>query len=63
MFEVNFFEKKQQNFLPFVLGGAFLFLFILVGVYFFSAQAYYTKAEIRDREWLQTEEEQLSISR
>ena len=63
MFEVNFFEKKQRNFLPFVLSGAFLFLFVLVGIYFISAQAYYTKAEIRDREWLQTEEEQLSISR
>lgn len=50
-------------FLPYVLSGAFLFLLVLVGVYFFSAQAYYTKAEIRDREWLQTEEEQLSISR
>ena len=49
MFEVNFFEKKQRNFLPYVLSGAFLFLLVLVGVYFFSAQAYYTKAEIRDR--------------
>ena len=63
MFEVNFFEKKQRNFLPYVLSGAFLFLLVLVGVYFFSAQAYYTKAEIRDREWLQTEEEQLRVSR
>ena len=59
MFEVNFFEKKQRNFLPYVLGGAFLFLLVLVGIYFFSAQAYYTKTEIRDQEWLQAEEEQL----
>ena len=35
MFEVNFFEKKQRNFLPYVLSGAFLFLLVLVGVYFF----------------------------
>jgi len=46
-----------------VLGGAFLILMVLVGVYFFSAQAYYTKAEIRDQEWLQAEEEQLRVSR
>lgn len=63
MFEVNFFEKKQRNFLPYVLGGAFLILLVLVGIYFFSAQAYYTKAEIRDQEWLQAEEEQLRMSR
>ncbi|SYZ79975.1 hypothetical protein [Trichococcus shcherbakoviae] len=63
MFEVNFFEKKQRNFLPYVLGGAFLFLLVLVGIYFFSAQAYYTKAEMRDQEWLQAEEEQLMVSR
>ena len=63
MFEVNFFEKKQRNFLPYVLGGAFLILLVLVGIYFFTAQAYYTKAEIRDQEWLQAEEEQLRVSR
>ena len=63
MFEVNFFEKKQRNFLPFVLSGAFLFLFVLVGIYFISAQAYYTKAETSDREWLQAEAEQLRVSR
>lgn len=63
MFEVNFFEKKQRNFLPYVLGSAFLILLVLTGVYFFTAQAYYAKAEIRDQEWLQAEEEQLSVSR
>ena len=63
MFEVNFFEKKQRNFLPYVLGGAFLVLRVLVGIYFFSAQAYYTKAEMRYQEWLQAEEEQLMVSR
>lgn len=63
MFEVNFFEKKQRNFLPYVLSGAFLFLLVMVGIYFFSAQAYYTKAEIRDQEWLQAEDEQLKVSR
>lgn len=63
MFEVNFFEKKQRNFLPYVLGGAFLLLSVLVGIYFFSAQAYYTKAEIRDQEWLQAEEDQLRVTR
>jgi Tfp pilus assembly protein PilN len=63
MFEVNFFEKKQRNFLPYVLGGVFLILLVLTGVYFFTAQAYYAKAEIRDQEWLQAEEEQLRVSR
>ncbi|MDB6354157.1 hypothetical protein PH235_11365 [Trichococcus sp. K1Tr] len=63
MFEVNFFEKKQRNFLPYVLGGSFIILLVLVGIYFFSAQAYYTKAEIRAQEWLQAEEEQLRMSR
>jgi hypothetical protein len=63
MFEVNFFEKKQRNFLPHVLSGAFLFLLALVGVYVFLMQAYYANAEVRDQEWLQVEEEQLMVSR
>lgn len=63
MFEVNFFEKKQINFLPYALSGAFLFMLALVGVYFFSMQAYYANAEVRDQEWLQAEEAQLVISR
>lgn len=63
MFEVNFFEKKQRNFLPYVLSGAFLFLLALVGVYFFFMQVYYVNAEVRDQEWLQAEEEQLIVSR
>ena len=46
-----------------MLGGAFLLLRVLVGIYFFSAQAYYTKAEIRDQEWLQAEEDQLRVTR
>lgn len=63
MFEVNFFEKKQRNFLPYVLGGAFFVLLALVGVYFFLMQAYYVNAEVRDQEWLQAEEAQLMVSR
>ena len=63
MFEVNFFEKKQRNFLPYVLSGSFLFLLVLVGVYFFTAQVYYANAEIRNQEWLQAEEDQLMVSR
>ena len=63
MFEVNFFEKKQRNFLPYLLSAVFLLLLVLVGVYFFSAQAYYANAEVRDQEWLQVEEEQLKVSR
>ncbi|MGA9518898.1 MAG: hypothetical protein WBV27_08935, partial [Trichococcus sp.] len=62
MFEVNFFEKKQRNFLPYALSGAFLFLLALVGVYFFLMQAYYVNAEVRDQEWLQVEKEQLIVS-
>lgn len=63
MFEVNFFEKKQKNFLPHLLSSVFLLLLVLLGVYFFSAQAYYQNAETRGRDWLQAEEEQLLISR
>lgn len=63
MFEVNFFEKKQKNFLPYLISGVFLFLLLLVGIYFFSMQAYYTNGEKQNQEWLQNEADQLSVSR
>ena len=63
MFEVNFFEKKQKNVLPYVISGVFLFIVILVGLYFFFMQQYYTHAEERNLEWLQTEEKELVVSR
>ena len=63
MFEVNFFEKKQKNVLPYILSGIFFFLFVLLGIYFFSMQLYYNNAEVRNQEWLQMEEEELKISR
>ena len=63
MFEVNFFEKKQKNFLPYLLSGMFFFFIVLLGVYFFSMQMYYTKAEMHNQEWLQVEEKEWEISR
>ena len=63
MFEVNFFEKKQKNVLPYILSGIFFFLLTLLGIYFFSMQLYYNNAEVRNQEWLQAEEEEISISR
>lgn len=63
MFEVNFFEKKQRNLLPYLIGAGFLLLLILTGAYFFSMQAYYTRTETRNQEWLQTEKEQLLVSK
>ncbi|WP_414838574.1 hypothetical protein [Carnobacterium sp. TMP28] len=63
MFEVNFFEKKQKNFLPYLLTGMFLFLLILLGLYFFSMQAHYTNTEKQNKEWLQAEQENLDTSK
>lgn len=63
MFEVNFFEKKQKNFLPYLLSGMFFFFIVLLGVYFFSMQMYYTNAEVHNQEWLQVGEKEWEISR
>lgn len=57
-----FFEKKQKNLLPYLLSGVFLFLLILVGIYLFSMQAYYSNTETNNQDWLQEEQEQLIVS-
>lgn len=63
MFEVNFFEKKQKNYLPALLGAFTLIMIMGIGLYFFAAYTSLVHQDERNKEWLVTEAEQVLISR
>ena len=63
MFEVNFFEKKQKNYLPALLGAFTLIILTGIGLYFFTAYTSLVRQDEQNKEWLVTEAEQVLISR
>lgn len=63
MFEVNFFEKKQKNYLPALLGAFTLIMIMGIGLYFFTAYTSLVRQDEQNKEWLVTEAEQVLISR
>lgn len=62
MFEINFFEKKQTNFLPYLISGVFMLLLVAVGGYFFVSYTSYIKTDEENSVWLQEAAEPLTIS-
>ena len=38
MMNVNFFEKKKINLLPYIIGGLFVVFLTIVGIYFYLAR-------------------------
>lgn len=63
MFEVNFFEKKQRNYLPQLLGILTILILVGIGLYFFTTHAYLVGKDEQNKEWLVTEAEQVAVSR
>ncbi|GEK90609.1 hypothetical protein [Alkalibacterium kapii] len=63
MLNINFFEKKQVNVLPYVLAGVFLVLIVLMGIYFYFTQLYYNEAIEQDTAWVESNASDVALSR
>ncbi|MGO4994660.1 hypothetical protein ACTQ5F_06450 [Jeotgalibaca porci] len=63
MFEVNFFEKKQNNYLPHLLGALTVIILIGIGLYFFTTHSYLVRKEEENQRWLVNEADQIAVSR
>lgn len=63
MFEVNFFEKKQNNYLPYLLGALTIIFLIGIGFYFFTTHTNLVRKEEENQFWLVNEADQIAVSR
>ena len=63
MFEINFFEKKQTNYLPHLIVGIFLALLLLLAGYLTVSYNVYVSQARSNREWLVQEAEAIRVSR
>lgn len=41
MMNVNFFEKKKINLLPYIIGGFFIVFLVIIGIYLYLARINY----------------------
>lgn len=62
MIEINFFEKKEHNRLPYLIGSLFLLLFFLIGLYFLAARNYYETAIAKKNNWIADQAEEIELS-
>ncbi|GEK89320.1 hypothetical protein SAMN04488100_11138 [Alkalibacterium putridalgicola] len=63
MIDINFFEKKQVNILPYILGGVFFLLLVLMGTYFYMTHSYYTGVQEDSNQWIQANGQDVALSR
>lgn len=63
MFEVNFFEKKQKNYLPHLLTLLSLVLLLGIGIYLFMTRTFLLNTDNKNNTWLVDEANQMAISR
>ena len=63
MININFFEKKQVNILPYVLAGIFFRSFFLMGIYFYFTHMFYTESIQQDNEWIENHSSDVALSR
>lgn len=63
MININFFEKKQVNILPYIVAGVFFILFLVMGIYFFFTHSYYSESIQDDKEWIQANASDVALSR
>ncbi|MGP6139283.1 hypothetical protein [Jeotgalibaca sp. A127] len=63
MFEVNFFEKKQKNYLPHLLTLLSFLLLLGIGIYLFMTRAFLLNTDDRNSNWLADEANRITISR
>lgn len=63
MINVNFFEKKEKNILPYIVVGGFLTLLLLMGIYFFFARMYLKDAAADKEDWIEEHAEEVVLSK
>ena len=63
MINVNFFEKKKINILPYIVGGIFFITLLLMGIYFFITRSIYTNTIDDNNNWLSENAESVVLSR
>ena len=63
MININFFEKKKVNVLPYLMMAGFFLLLAGLGTYFYLMQEHYTQVEAENVAWIQSESENVLLSR
>lgn len=63
MMNVNFFEKKKINLLPYIIGGFFVVLLAAIGIYLFLARTNYQNTIEEKNNWIMDNSEQVVLSR
>ena len=63
MMNVNFFEKKKINLLPYIIGGLFVVFLAIIGIYFYLARINYQNVIDEKNNWLTDNSEQVVLSR
>lgn len=63
MFEVNFFEKKQKNYLPHLLGAITFVILTGIGLYFVTWHASLVSKDEENKAWLVSQAEQVLVAR
>lgn len=63
MININFFEKKKLNVLPYIIGGVFFLFLLLMGIYFFVTRAFYENTIDEKQTWLSDHAESVVLSR
>lgn len=62
MININFFEKKETNILPYIVAGGFFLLLILMSVHFFFTRMYLEDSAADKEEWMDTYAEEVLLS-
>lgn len=63
MININFFEKKETNILPYIVTGGFFLLLILMGIYFFLMRVHLQEATADKEEWINAHSEEVVLSK
>lgn len=52
MIQINFFEKKKINILPYIIGVTFFVFLLLIGAYFFMTRSFHERTVEDNQAWL-----------
>lgn len=63
MININFFEKEKTNILPYIVGGIFFLLLLLMGLYFFMVRGQLNSSIENNNHWLSENAEEVVLSR
>ncbi|EXJ22418.1 hypothetical protein ADIAL_2004 [Alkalibacterium sp. AK22] len=63
MIEINFFEKKARNILPYLLGALLLLGLLVIGLYLFLMHSLYASQDVQNLEQIARQSEDVALSR